>query len=86
MNESKISYKNYIMCLAHFATSTYLAYNTKLSHKRDAFKEKVQLEALNQLHSCKGKLTNLRNLLFLPCPRPNPTGGNSLVFHDFPLQ
>ena len=36
------------MCIAHFATSPYLAYNTKLSHKRDTFKEKVQLEALNQ--------------------------------------
>lgn len=76
MNEHKISYKNYIICVAHFATSPYLAYDVKLSCKRYTSKEKGQQEALNQLYNCKGKLTNLRNLFFLPCARLDPTGGN----------
>lgn len=86
MNEPKVSCKNYIICFAHFATSPHLACDAELSCQRDTSKEKGQPEALNQVYSCKGKLTNLRNLLFLPCARLDPTGGNWLVFHDFPLQ
>lgn len=71
-----ISYKNYIICIARFARSPYLAYDVKLSCKRYRSEEKGQPEALNQLCNCKGKLTNLRNLFFLPCPRLDPTGGN----------
>lgn len=76
MNEPMISYENDMICVARFAASPYLAYDVKLSCKRYTSKEKGQPEALNQLYNCKGKLTNLRNLFFLPCPRLDPTEGN----------